>query len=164
MMFWEIIATVFAGFFLAGIALAARMIVKRLPKWIVPAAAGLGMIGFQVYSEYSWADDMIAKLPENTIVVATVADSTWYRPWSYVAPQTLKFVALDRTSIQPDPKDALRKQATLYFFERRAAAYPLGISVDCRAPVLDFDETMSQNIVAALCKDSDQTNATTKTP
>ena len=30
------------------------------------------MIGFQVYTEYAWANDAIAKLPDQSIVVAKV--------------------------------------------------------------------------------------------
>ena len=72
MMFWEILATIFSGFLLAGLVMPIRLFYKRAPKWIVPIAAGLGMIGFQVYTEYAWANDAIAKLPDQSIVVAKV--------------------------------------------------------------------------------------------
>lgn len=152
MMFWEIIATVFAGFLLAGLVLPIRLFFKKVPKWIVPAAAGLGMIGFQVYSEYTWADNTIAKLPDSTIVVAKVPSSTWFRPWSYVAPQTFQFVALDTESITSNPSNPKIKQANLYFFERRNIAYPLGISVDCQQPKLQFNDVTNTQIIQVICK------------
>ena len=96
MMFWEILATIFSGFLLAGLVMPIRLFYKRAPKWIVPVAAGLGMIGFQVYTEYAWANDAIAKLPDQSIVVAKVEKSTWFRPWSYVKPQVFQFVVLDK--------------------------------------------------------------------
>lgn len=72
MMFWEILATVFCGFLLAGLVMPIRLFYKGTPKWLVPVAAGIGMIGFQVYSEYSWANNTIAKLPDDSVVIATV--------------------------------------------------------------------------------------------
>lgn len=149
MMFWEIIATVISGFLLAGLVLPLRLIFKKLPKWIVPLAAGIGMMGFQVFSEYTWADDMIAKLPKDSVVVAKVPQSKWYSPWSYAYPQVLQFVVLDKSKISDITPTS--KQATLYFFERRAAAHPMGITVDCQNPNLSFDAQTSQRIVEIVC-------------
>ena len=149
MMFWEILATIFSGFLLAGLVLPIRMFYKKAPKWIVPVAAGLGMIGFQVYSEYTWFDETKAKLPAGSIIVAEVPKSTWFRPWSYVKPQVLQFVVLDTANISTNDQI---KSANLYFFERRSPAYPLGISVDCTMPKLDFDAKMNEAIIKTLCQ------------
>ena len=56
----------------AGIMMMIRLFIKKLPKWLVPAAAGLGMIGFQVYSEYTWFSHTRSLLPESAVVVAEV--------------------------------------------------------------------------------------------
>jgi hypothetical protein len=53
-MIWELLATIFAGLGAAGLVMAFRAIFKKLPKWLIPAGAGLGMLFFQVYNEYSW--------------------------------------------------------------------------------------------------------------
>ncbi len=151
MMFWEILATVFCGFLLAGLVMPIRLFYKGTPKWLVPVAAGIGMIGFQVYSEYSWANNTITKLPDDSVVVATVPKKTWFRPWSYVKPQVFQFVVLDKSSIQISADNPALKKATLYFFERRAAAHPLGISIDCNKPALGFDDQTNQAITKILC-------------
>lgn len=151
MMFWEILATIFSGFLLAGLVMPIRLFYKRAPKWIVPVAAGLGMIGFQVYTEYAWANDAIAKLPDQSVVVTKVEKSTWFRPWSYVKPQVFQFVVLDKGNTRTDFNNPAIKHSTLYFFGRRAAVHPLGISVDCTHPNLAFDDTTNQNIINALC-------------
>ncbi len=149
MMFWEILATVFSGFLFAGLVLPIRLFYKKTPKWIVPAAAGIGMICFQVYSEYTWFDDTKAKLPAGSVIVAEVPKSTWFRPWSYIKPQVFQFVVLDTANVSTN---GTLKSANLYFFERRALAYPLGISVDCSAPKLEFDPKMNDAIIKALCQ------------
>lgn len=147
MILWELLATIFAGFLLAGLVMPLKKFYKNTPKWLIPVAAGIGMLGFQVFSEYSWYHDTSKKLPEGSVVVASVPKSTWFRPWSYIVPQTLQFVVLDKTSIQGDNP----KTVHLYFFERRLPAQNLAIRVDCTTPALPFDKVMSDNIVAEVC-------------
>ncbi|MDO4427201.1 MAG: hypothetical protein Q4B88_03640 [Moraxella sp.] len=129
-MLWEFIAVFAAGFAAAGIALSLRLIIKRLPRWIVPVFAGLGMLGFAVYSEYHWFEHTASRLPAGTVVVATVPHTAFYKPWSYVRPQILQFVALDKNSVKP--LDTQKKQVMLYFFERRMKAHPWAVIIDCQ--------------------------------
>lgn len=100
-MFWNLVATVFAGLGAAGIALAIRSLTrKRAPKWLIPVFAGLGMMGYQIYIEYTWFDHMKSRLPAGTEVVSTQSATTWWRPWSYAFPQITSFTVLDRESIR----------------------------------------------------------------
>ncbi|WP_166265028.1 hypothetical protein [Marinobacter caseinilyticus] len=102
-MFWNLVATVFAGLGAAGFALAIRSLTKhKAPKWLIPVFAGLGMMGYQVYIEYSWFDHMESMLPEGTVVVSTEVEQVFWRPWSYIAPQITGFTVLDTNSIQRD--------------------------------------------------------------
>lgn len=149
MMFWELIATIFAAFLMAGLVLPIRMFCKKAPKWLVPVAAGVGVLGFQIYHEYTWADNTIAKLPAESVVVAKVPKTSWFRPWSYAKPQVFQFVVLDKAGISTGADG--NKSATLYFFERRTATYPLGITVDCNAPDLSFDDAMNAAIIREIC-------------
>src|SRR3546814_6375549 len=56
-MLLELIAIIAAGFGLAGIALSLNIALRRrLPQWIVPAAAGAGMLLMAVWLEYSWLE------------------------------------------------------------------------------------------------------------
>lgn len=149
MIFWELLATIFAGFLGAGLIMPVRMFYKKTPKWLVPVAGGLGMMGFQVLSEYQWYDHTVKKLPEGSVVVASVPKSTWFRPWSYAYPQILQFVVLDKNSI----KQGEPATATLYFFERRQPAQALPIQVDCANPAnLGFDKTMGEKVAAEVCQ------------
>lgn len=105
-MFWNLVATVFAGLGAAGIALAIRSLTrKKAPKWIIPVFAGLGMMAYQVYIEYTWFDHMKSRLPAEAEVVSTQSHSTWWRPWSYVLPQITSFTVLDRQSIERQSTD-----------------------------------------------------------
>jgi len=95
-MIWELVATVFAGLGGAGIALLIRKLSKQAaPKWLVPAFAGLCMLGFQVQGEYDWYDHQTGLLPTGVVVVKAVEEKAIWRPWSYVFPQTTRFIAAD---------------------------------------------------------------------
>lgn len=156
-MFWELIATVLSGFMAAGVALSLRLLFKKLPRWIVPAAAGLGMMGFQVFSEYTWFEHTKSRLPEGVWVVATHAEPAFYKPWSYAKPPILKFVAVEGVK---EPMVGDIKKANLYFFERRMAAQHTQILVDCKHQLQsDFSDApkwgktpMTDDITKAVCQ------------
>ena len=68
-MFWELVATVFAGLGAAGIALLLRKLsAQKLPRYLVPVFAGLGMLGFQIHAEYNWYSHQKSLLPERYAV------------------------------------------------------------------------------------------------
>ena len=54
-MFLELLAVIIAGFAGAGVMmLVAKLAGNRLPRWLVPVAAGAAMLGTTISSEYSW--------------------------------------------------------------------------------------------------------------
>lgn len=101
---------------------------KKLPKWLVPAGAGLGMLLFQIYSEYTWYGHT-RSLPAETVVVAEIAETAPYKPWSYLKPQVLRFVAVDTAKLLD--AGGGKVQANLYFFERRMSANTWPVWIDC---------------------------------
>ncbi|MEM8537055.1 MAG: hypothetical protein AAGF56_04250 [Pseudomonadota bacterium] len=118
-MFLELIATFAAGFGAAGLALAVNIITGgKLPKWVMPVAAGLAMIGVGIANEYSWGGRTADNLPEDVVVIEDVTQSNWYRPWSYVWPQTVRLMALDRATVQTRDDQPDVKLIDLYLFAR----------------------------------------------
>lgn len=96
-MFLELIAIVAGGFGLAGIALSLNLLLrKRLPKWIIPASAGAGMLLMAIWLEYSWLDRTSGSFPQGVEVASSNQIRSWYRPWTYVVPLTTRLVAIDR--------------------------------------------------------------------
>ncbi|MGS2744705.1 hypothetical protein ACU6TU_14100 [Halomonas sp. LS-001] len=118
-MIWHLIAAVFAGLAAAGIGLFLRTLSgKRLPKWIIPVFAGLGMLGYQVYTEYTWFDHKQQQLPEAAEVVSSQTSSAVWRPWTFAFPMTTKFTVVDRESINITETPARVAAFMLYHFER----------------------------------------------
>ena len=143
-MLWELIATIVAGLGAAGIALAIRFISrKKAPRCLVPAFAGLGMLGFQVQSEYSWYQHQASLLPDGVVVVRTVEQQSFWRPWSYLHPQTLRFIAADIANAAPNQRNEAIWLVDLYFFERRLSAKRVPQVVHCQQHArTDFTEQL----------------------
>ncbi len=137
-MLYEFIATMAAGFGLAGVALIithlSKLAGKRAPKWLIPLFGAAGIFAFQIHQEYNWYDQQVAQLPEGVTVVKTVEESAWFRPWSYVKPQTVRFMAVDsgHATAQVDNQDIYL--VNLYLFERRMSVQQIPQVIDCAAP------------------------------
>jgi hypothetical protein len=131
-MLWELIATVVAGIGAAGIALFIRKLSKnKAPKYLVPVFAGAAMLAFQIQSEYSWYQHQASRLPAGVVVVKTVEDQAVWRPWSYLYPQTLRFIAADVGNMSANSQNPQLKLVDLYFFSRRSQASRVTQVIHC---------------------------------
>lgn len=68
---------------------------EKLPKWLMPAAAGVAMLGYTIYGEYAWFPNIERKLPEGVQVAHRIEGKMIYRPWTFAFPLTTRFIALD---------------------------------------------------------------------
>lgn len=139
-MFWDLIATVAAGFVVGGVVLMLRRLLRLpLPKWALPAAAGAAMIAYSVWSEYSWYGRMEASLPPSVEIALTNQDRAWWRPWTYLRPITTRFVAFDREATLSNQAAPGQRLVTLLLFGRWEPTRSVQMIYDCagerRAPV-----------------------------
>ena len=94
-MLFEFIATLSLGAGAAGLILLVQKITgSALPRWAMPATAGLAMLAFTIWSEYSWAKRSMDALGPNTVVASTVDQKQIWRPWTFLAPVTTRLIAL----------------------------------------------------------------------
>ncbi|SDE13891.1 hypothetical protein [Aquimonas voraii] len=148
-MLFELIAVIASGFCLAGLALTLRWLLRgRLPTWLVPAAAGLGMLSYSVWSEYSWLERARSTLPVTAEVVSTNEVRAWYRPWTYVVPQVNRLIAIDRAELKRNPAQPGKVLAGVLLMGRWEPTRKIGVMFDCveakRADLLDgvqFDDS-----------------------
>lgn len=130
----DFVSMVAAGFAAAGIVMGLnRLSGRRLPKWAMPAAAGLAMIGFTIWNEYSWAERNRALYPDTAVVTFENARSDFWRPWTFVAPVTTRMSVLDRgpeAGLPADPGPDMR-HAKVYLMERWKTSYGLTVLFDC---------------------------------
>jgi len=133
-MLWDFLAMISAGAGLAGIALALRRISRgRLPRWTLPALIALGMLGYSIWSEYSWYGRVSAALPAGVTVVARAQDRQPWRPWTLLAPLTLRFAAFDGTVLRRSEQNPAIRTAEVMLVRRWAAVTRVPMAFDCAA-------------------------------
>jgi len=131
-MLLEFIAAIAVGLGAAGLALSLRLVSgKKLPIWLAPASAGVGMIAFMVYMEYSWMDRTIERLPEGVVVVNASEESSWYRPWTFLKPLTLRLVAVDTRRNRHNEAQPDRVMTTVVLLGRWMPAREIPVVYDC---------------------------------
>lgn len=118
-MFLELIGTFIAGIAAAGVVLVINLATGgKLAKWAMPVVAGGAMIGVTVTNEYSWGARTAEGLPEGVVVIDDIQTSSWYKPWTFLWPQTVRLTALDTQAVQSRDDVPDVKLVDLYLFAR----------------------------------------------
>lgn len=148
-MFYELIATVFAGFAMAGVVMLLNHATRgRLPKWAMPVAAGLAMIAATIANEYGWFGRTVDGLPDGIEVIVTHENRAAFRPWTYAVPFVDRFVALDTLSVRTHPQQPDLRLVETLFMARWAAPETLTVVLDCaggRRAALTGQERVDEN-------------------
>ena len=120
-MLWTLLAIGVAGLGAAGVAMLLRKLTgNRLPKWIIPAFGGLGMLSYQVYYEYSWFEHQLQRQPAESVMVSSESGEVFWRPWTFFWPMTTAFTVLDSKSLLQDDASGSNVAAfNLYRFEKQ---------------------------------------------
>jgi hypothetical protein len=114
----ELLGSLFVALTLGLLVWALRKRLQAIPRWAVPLVAGLGLIGTTVWMEYSWFDRVSRALPAGFAVANAEAGASPLRPWTYVAPMTNRFVALDGTKRASHPERPELIVAPVFGFAR----------------------------------------------
>ncbi len=131
-MFVELIATIFAGIACAGVAMLLNLLTgRRLPKWIMPIAAGAGMIGMTISNEYTWFDRTAERLPDGVEIAVEVKEQSWFRPWTRIWPYTKRFAAVDTGTARTNEAVPDQHLADVYFFGRWSPVSQAPMVFDC---------------------------------
>lgn len=148
-MLFELIAAVVSGVALAGVAMLLRWLSRgHLPKWIVPVFAGLGMLSYSIWSEYSWFDRMNMALPGIAVSWKNEETAFW-RPWSYIEPVTTRFTAVDLKALQRNPAQPGLVIVDILLAARWQPVTPVKVVYDCqnmqRADLLDSSMSIADD-------------------
>jgi hypothetical protein len=129
----ELVAALIAAASVGLLVWALRRWFPSLPKWSVPVAAGAGLIGFTIWSEYDWFSRVSAELPPELEVVLVQEEAMPLRPWTYMKPIKMRFMALDHRKTMTHPQAASLRLVTLYSFARWKPVQQGLMAVDCAA-------------------------------
>ncbi|OWY03165.1 MULTISPECIES: hypothetical protein [Thioclava] len=101
----DFISTIAAGLLAALVVfllshLSKRIRGEKLPKWVMPAAIGAALIGYTIWSEYSWFPEMRSEMPDTVVVLQKIDESVPWRPWTYLVPMVTRFMAVDGGKVE----------------------------------------------------------------
>jgi hypothetical protein len=100
-MFMILIGAILVGISAAAISmLPFRLMGRKTPKGLPPIAAGLSLVAFVLWNDYSWFDRTAGELPDRVAVVEKFGYSAAIQPWTLVWPRTNRFSAIDRATIR----------------------------------------------------------------
>lgn len=104
---------------------------RRLPRWLIPAGAGLGMLAFVIWSEYSWAARSLAVLPEPVVLASKNQSRAWFRPWTYVKPLTTRMILVDHRLTRRHAEFPAQRLVAVVLMERWAPTRQIPVLFDC---------------------------------
>src|SRR5690625_5627688 len=98
-MIWNLIGVLISGLSMGGIAaLLVKISRKRLPRWIIPIAAGLGMFGYLMYYDFAWYGWKQSQLPDGVTILQEHRNRPSSRPSRPVPPAAHPFPLTDAHS------------------------------------------------------------------
>lgn len=118
-----------------------RLILKgRIGRWIYPATVALGMVGYTVWAEYTWAERTVAGLPQLEMV-SEAGDPVIYRPWTYLWPQATRVMAIDLANTRTHSERPGEVMTQVVLIARWQPIRAVSVVYDCtahrRADILD---------------------------
>ncbi|WP_282605417.1 hypothetical protein [Pelagibius sp. Alg239-R121] len=151
-MLMELIATFALGVAAAGaVMILRRFSPARLPRWATPAAAGLAMIGFTLWSEYTWFSRTEIALPESFEIVTRHEHSSIFRPWTQVRPFIDRFSAIDKNALRRNEQVPGQIMAEVLMVTRHSGNARLPVLIDCPGTRrADLSDGMKFNEAGAL--------------
>lgn len=119
-MVWNLVGVFIVGLACGAMAYALVKISKnRLPSWLVPVSAGVGMLLLLLAINYRWYADRIDALTYQQVsfeVVETKRTSSFMRPWSYIYKPITEFSFIDGGWKQLNLDNQKLVQFSLYTF------------------------------------------------
>ncbi|MCA8931820.1 MAG: hypothetical protein KDA49_05095 [Rhodospirillaceae bacterium] len=86
---------------------------KRMPRWVMPAAAGAAMLAFTIQLDYIWHRSVEAGLPPDVQVTGRFGDTSWLKPWSLISVPISRIQALANPESDPDHPEIVRAEVIL---------------------------------------------------
>ncbi len=133
-MLFNLIGTIATGIAAAGtLMLIAKVTRRRLPRWLLPAAAGFAMLGFHLWNEYTWFDRVVSALPDHVVVAEHYTYESVLQPWTLLRPRINRFLAIDRTTIRRNDQAPGYVMADILLVGRLNPTAKVTQLYDCRA-------------------------------
>lgn len=100
-------------------------------RWLIPVAAGAGMLGFTIWNDYSWFARQREGLPAGVEIVEAYAHSATIQPWTLLAPVVNRYTAIDLRAVERRPDNPAILRAPVFFAQRYQPTVVSAQIIDC---------------------------------
>lgn len=126
-----LLGAVAVAIFAACIAFIVHRQTGLFPRWIIPASAGAGMLGFTLWNDYSWFGRVQYDLPPEVVVADSFVNRNALQPWSYLVAPVNRFRAVDRRTVEPLAAAPQIRRAAVFIVARFSPTFVTPQLFDC---------------------------------
>lgn len=124
-----VLAVAIAGMVQLGYRAAGR----KPPRGTLPLAAGLALIIFFIWNDYSWYGRTAGELPPEIKVARAYPSKSLLQPWTYIVPHVTRFATVDTASLRRNEKAPGFVIADIFLSERYVPTIKTTQIYDCEA-------------------------------
>lgn len=100
-------------------------------RWLIPTSAGAAMLGFTIWTDYSWFGRTASALPDTVVVADRFTAHNPLQPWSLLAEPVNRFRAVDLESLSTHPAHADVRRAAVFLVTRYTPTFVTWQLFDC---------------------------------
>ena len=126
-----LVGAVAVAIFAACIALILQRLTGIFPRWIIPASAGAGMLGFTLWNDYTWFGRVQYDLPPEVVVADSFATRNALQPWTYLVAPVNRFRAVDLRTVAPADGAPDIRRAAVFIAARFSPTFVTPQMFDC---------------------------------
>ncbi|MGQ7844648.1 hypothetical protein ACUNV4_09235 [Granulosicoccus sp. 3-233] len=109
-----------------------RTLKRPMPRTLIPLIIGSTAIGYGIYSEYTWEERTLDKMPESIVLADSYVGTSVFSPWSYLFPRNDRLMLVDTATIRRNPDHANYAMVDLLLMQRFSPVAKVRQLVDCR--------------------------------
>jgi hypothetical protein len=125
------IGAISVAVFAACIAFIVQRWTGLFPRWIIPASAGAGMLGFTLWNDYTWFGRVVYDLPPEVVVADTFTNRNALQPWSFIVAPVNRFRAIDLRTVEPLATAPDIRRAAVFIAARYSPTFVTPQLFDC---------------------------------
>lgn len=131
-MVFNLIAVVVLGVAcVAVVMMAFRVFGRKPPRWLLPITAGVAMMSYTLYNDYSWFSRTAGALPETVVLAGAYEQSHPLQPWTYLFAPVDRFAAVDRARLVESPQKPSLVLAEVAMIQRYMPTRVAQMVFDC---------------------------------
>ncbi|GAB6051577.1 hypothetical protein JCM17960_03970 [Magnetospira thiophila] len=119
-----------------------KILRRKPPRYLLPTVAGVTILCYATWDDYTWFERMAEKLPPHIQVVDSFQTTAFWQPWTYAWPRTNRFIAINRAETRRNGKLPGMVMTEMILVKKQDPTRVVTQMIDCdEARVMDIGPT-----------------------